>query len=156
MLKKYILISIWLFTLSGCIGLSTVPSSVGLYSNTPGPQEVDGSNVQVVETRTVSYNYEEVEEAISKSINMLGLKIESKDKKSGKYTGGGNWNAPGQITPCATPYTFAAYIEEIDNKPTTKLTLLVDRHSYCGAGYSPEKILTNQIIGQFHKVLATF
>lgn len=132
------------------------PSSVGLYRDLPGPQNVKGSQLQVVDTCVVNYNPEETAEAITKSFNLMGLNFESMDNKKGLYTGKGNWNAPGQATTCVTTYTFAAYVEQIDKKPTSKLTVLIDQQNWCGLVYSPARVLMNQVMANFSKILMTF
>ena len=114
------------------------PSSINLYSDKPGRQILRGSNVQLVQARTVKYTFDEVVEAIIQSVELQGLTFEKVDLNKGKLTGSAGWNAPLQGTPCTTPFTYAAYIEVIDDEPTSRLTFLLDRHSMCGAGVKPE------------------
>jgi hypothetical protein len=139
----------------GCVS-SVAPSSIGLYGNVAGPQKVKGSSAQAVSTRTVNYDQADTVEAITKSFNMMGLDFEVRDDKTGICTGRGSWNAPGQVTPCTTPYTFAVYVKQIDNKPTSTLTVLIDRHSVCGGALHPQEVLMSQVMASFAKVLMTF
>jgi len=130
---------------------SVPPSSIGLYKDQPG--RIKGSKAQASETRMVGSNAEEVADVIGKSFKMIGFDFESRNDKKGLYTGRGVWQAPGQTTKCTTPYTFAAYIRQIDSKPTTKLTVLIDRYNSCYSVMNPEKILLNQVMENFTKIL---
>lgn len=134
--KCSMLFIIFIFVLFGCGSVAIAPpSSTGSFGDTPEQQPNEGI-YRVSESKIIpDFTFDEVFDAASRAALMLGLHIEKKDLEKGIMTGNGIYT---RIVPDYGPHksshTFALYVEEISAEPETKLTILVDTHSYDTVG----------------------
>jgi len=124
-----ILLILWvIFGFCGCASVGTPPqSTANLYPEKPRESSIPGSGAQAIVSRTMPVTFDELFDATTKAAFHRGLDVDYKNMKEGKLSGKGVW----QIVipnwgPKQFPIVFAAYIEEIDQKPTTKLTIVMD------------------------------
>ncbi len=151
MLKVFVSALLFL-PLVGCLVGAPPPSAVGLYGPNPELQDIPGSNGQGLVTRTVEFTSEEVYEATNTAMLRLGYDAEIKDKNKGMVAGSGFYECAGSLRP---PVTMAIYIKQIDTNPTSKITVLVDRHDIQCWG-TGETLAANQLVGEILKVLSTY
>lgn len=130
------------------IGCST-PSSVGMYGDKPGSPSVRGSAI----FRVVQFSRDEAMEATNKAFLRLGYTPEERSEKLGRIIGNGNYNCGGGNV---TPVTIAVYCQEISNKPETKITIIVDRHSLLACWGGGPTSAANDIAAEIMKILATY
>jgi hypothetical protein len=142
-------------SLAGCTTFSegTLPASTAsLYPDRPGPSVIQGSRKQAIGSRNVPATFDELFDAAHKVAFQRGLDIDHEDRRNGKFSGKGYWQAICGAGPCKMQVTFAAYIGEIDPKPTSRLTLVLDRHGFMAWG--GEDGAVNDFIIDVQKVLA--
>lgn len=136
--------------LSGCA--SAPPSTVGMYGPSPVAQSISGSNAQAIIYRVVNFTSEEVFEATKTAMLRLGYNTETIDPKLGMVTASGFYMNCGGNKP---PITMAVYVKQMNKKPETKFTIILDRHDFqCwGAG---ESMAANDLASEIQKVLSTY
>lgn len=147
------LVIVAVFGLGGCA--TTPPSSVGLYGDTAGAQAVKGSSAQTVINRTVPYTAEEVRDAAEAALFRKGLNVEEKNASKGRVTAAGAYRSMCGAGPCNIIVTVAVYSKQISSKPSTRMTLLVDRHTFTGWG-GGDSVIANEIVGEIQKILTTY
>ena len=148
------LVVVAVFGLGGC-ATTTPPSSLGLYGDTAGPQAVKGSSAQAVVNRTVPYTAEEVRDAAETALFRKGLDVQENNVRKGRVTAAGAYQIMCSGGPCNVIITVAVYAKQISPKPSTRMTLLVDRHSWVGGG-GGENTIATEIVGEIQKILTTF
>ena len=141
---KKLIVTVLLLFLSGC----AAPSSVGRYGDTPGDASIRGSAV----FRVVQFSRDETMEATNKAFLRLGFTPEERNEKLGRITGGGNYKCGG---PSAS-FTMAVYVQQISNKPETKFTIIVDRHSLLDCWGGGTTMAANALASEILKVLSTY
>lgn len=141
--------------LAGCGTFSegTLPASTAtLYPDRPGGEAVPGSRGRGTATRAMPATFEELFDAVQKAVFQKGLEVDHQDKRKGRMSGKGYWQTICGSGPCKMQVTFAAYIEEVDSKPTTRLTFILDRHGFMAWG--GETGAANDFIIDVQKVLS--
>ena len=142
-----------LIALIGCGGKVAVPS-IGLYGDTAGQQSVKGSREQAVVNRTLPYTTDEVLDAAETALFRKGFNVEEKNTAKGRLTASGMYRHICGNGPCDQAYTVAVYVKQTSPKPTTQLTLLLDR--YTGwAGFEVYSV-ANEFAGEIQKILTTY
>ena len=137
-------IFVTLATLIGCGSWAFPPTTIGLYSDIAGPQSIKESVDQAVVERIYPYTASQVMDTAENTLVRMGYNIEEKDVKKGRITG----SFP------RVSKTVAIYVEQINPKPSTKLTLLVDT-------YNPWRTLgggdtyAQRIVREIQRVLIT-
>jgi hypothetical protein len=141
--------------LGGCSTFSegTLPASTAnFYPDRPGGAAVPGSRGRGTATRNMPATFDELFDAVHKAAFQKGLDVDNQDRKKGMLSGKGYWQTICGAGPCRMQVTFAAYIEEVDSKPTTRLTFVLDRHGFMAWG--GEGNAANDFIIDVQKVLS--
>lgn len=138
---------------AGC-ATSPLQSAVGLYPSKPGPVNVKGSNKQVIESREYPYTFDDVFQAASDVIFRRGLIIEQKNKQAGTIVGNGHLEAVCGFGPCKMNITYILHVQEVNSKPTTRLTMTLDRHSLIAWGAESSEAI--DILVDVQKHLASY
>lgn len=147
---KKLTVAAFLFLLSACT--TRPPSTIGLYGSEPVAQKIPGSNAQAIVTRTVEFARGETFEAAKQAMLRLGYNVEEKNEKRGMLTANGDYHCSGAAR---TPVTMAVHIQQINNKPETKFTIIMDRHNFeCFGG--GELRGANQLAQEIQKILSTY
>lgn len=149
-MKNLLIIIACSMILAGCA--SAPPSAANLYGPNPVSQKIPGSNAQGSAFRGVEFTSEEVYEATKSAMLRLGYNKEYENPEKTMLAASGYYDCGGSLKP---PVTMAVYIEPIDARPTTKVTVIVDRHDYQCWG-SGEVKAANQLVTEIQKVLSTY
>jgi hypothetical protein len=154
-----ILLICWvIFGFSGCFSAGTLPqSTANLYPQEPRQCSIPGSTGQAITSRTMPATFDELFDATIKIAFRRGLEVDYKDIKKGKLSGKGYWQHISGSGPVQLTVVFAAYIEEIDRRPTTKLTIVMDNLSYSDLGTKTRMLreAANNFVIDVQKLLAT-
>lgn len=147
---KKILLAMMFAMVAAC---STPPPNVtNLYSDKPVAQDIPGSSSQALVSRVFEFSKDEAFEAAKKAVLRLGYYAQHSDEKIGKITGNGYYSCGGSTR---TAISFAIYVEQISRKPETKVSVIVDRHSWeCWGG--GDRSAANKMMEETQKVLSTF
>jgi hypothetical protein len=146
---NYLFVSVMYILLSSCA--SGPPSSVNLYAPSADGQHKARSTAKGQDSRIVSFSFDDVFEAANEAMFRRGLRIESKDENLGRITANGTYNCNGPVMNA----TLAVYVEQINKKPESRLTVVVDRYGInCWGG--GEKSFANKIAQDVQKVLSTY
>ena len=147
---KKLNIIILILILAGCLS-NAPPSVVGLYGPTPVKQDISGSNAQALVFRVVEFTGEEVFEATKSAMLRLGYNAEVKNEKAGMIAANGYYECGG-LRP---PVTMAVYIKQINKKPESKFTVILDRHNWsCHSG--GEELGANNLVREIQMILSTY
>jgi len=109
-----------LFLLSGC-GSSTI-TSIGVYGDKPIAQNIKGSYSQGMTSRVVEFTSEECFEATKTALLRKGYNVDSKDMQKGLITASGHLKCEN------ARFTVAIYIQQLNNSPESKITIIADKH----------------------------
>lgn len=62
------------------------------------------------------------------------------------------------LSSCADELKFAAYFEQIDDRPTARYTVLADHTSFCGSANSSStaRAVGSEMIANFNMILSTY
>jgi hypothetical protein len=148
-----LLASCAIITLNACSTTGPV-SSIGLYGDIAGKQDVKGSRDQAVVTRSMPFTADEVMDATETALFRKGFNVEEKDAKKGRITASGMYQHICTAGPCIHSYTIAVYVKQTSPEPSTQLTLLADRHTML-IGVSPYTA-ANDFVSEIQKVLTTY
>ena len=139
-----------IFILTSCA--SAPPSVAGLYGPDPVSQSISGSNAQALINRVLEFTDEEVFEATKSAMLRLGYNTHGNELKKGMISANGYYECGGSLRP---PVTMAVYFKQLNTKPETKLTIILDRHDTQCWG-SGESKAANQLATEIQKVLSTY
>ena len=147
-------LAIGFVTLTGCFTPAPLRSGIGLYPAQPAPVKIKGSNKQFSASRIYPFNFDDVFQAAGDVAFRQGLVIEEKNEKTGTITGNGYWQTICGAGPCNMNITYVIYVDEVDDKPTSKLTFLFDR--YTTTAWGGEAGVANKFLVEVQKILATY
>ena len=142
--------------LTGCSMHVPPPEKIeGLYpDNAKDLVKVKSSNTHYSAARDMPFTYDDVFQATADVLFSKGMIIEKQDREKGIILGKGSWPLMCGSGPCYMSLSFIAYIEEINDDPTTKLTFAIDRYGFSGNG--GEVGIVTELMGSVQKMLITY
>jgi hypothetical protein len=105
-------------------------------------------------TQVYQHTYDEVFQASLEAIERMGYFVTAKDKEKGTISGNGIFNVMGSMGPVGKKSTFDIYIETLNTKPETRVTINATVKGVIGGGAS--NTLKQQLSSEVQRVLATY
>lgn len=154
-LVLWLIIALWGCRLQGAHQFPQTGAS--LYPEVPGQCSIPGSTGQAIVSRNMPVTFDELFDVTYKAAFRKGLEVDYKDKKTGRLIGKGIWQYISRQGPAKLTIVFAAYIEEVDQKPTTKLTIVMDCMNIGTMGQASNMMnqFANDFVIDVQKLLAT-
>ncbi|HUU20103.1 MAG TPA: hypothetical protein VMW72_23330 [Sedimentisphaerales bacterium] len=141
------IVSVVILAAVGGCGSSRIPTSIGMYGDSP-PSDA-------IHSRVFEATFDEAFEASSEAVVHIGMFVESTEEDKGKITGNGRYQMMCGGGPCLMTATFAIYINEVSDKPETRITFVATRHGFTGIGGGTREMSIKFMI-QVQKVLLTY
>ena len=157
-IKNIIFIVVTACFLSACgPGLKATPNVNSFYG---GSAPLKATDYQTTKSRVYNYTFDEVFDASVDAIMRTGYSVDVEDREAGLISGSGLNRRHGVNGPLSCNITYAIYVEEVNTKPRTKSTVIVDVHSSTmflwSAGPETSLIVNSEISDQLQKILASY
>lgn len=145
MLSSIVSVAI-LGAVGGC-GTGKIPTSIGMYGDVPP--------IDAMHSRVFEATFDEAFDASIETLTRIGLFAESAEKDKGKITGNGRYEMMCGAGPCMMTVTFAIYVNEVSDKPETRITIVAKRHGFTGWG-GGITTMSDKFMIEVQKVLLTY